>query len=66
MKNLRQLLVVAVLTCAFALPVCAGEISAGIADPPPPPPQGATANGQIECGLTESVLAALQGVLAVL
>jgi hypothetical protein len=46
MKNLRQLTVALVFTCALAVPAFAGQIETTVA-PPSPPPQAATA-GQIE------------------
>lgn len=36
MKNLLRICALMVLTCVFVLPVCAGDMSAGIAPPPPP------------------------------
>jgi hypothetical protein len=65
MKTLRKMVASALLMCVLAAPARAGDMWAGIAAPPPPP-QGTTANGQIPCGVVDSVLAVLQAVLAVL
>ncbi len=54
MKTLRQLCVAAVFTLALAVPAFAGEMQIGSPTPPPPsqPAQTATANGEMEIGLT--------------
>ena len=50
MKNLRQLCVALTFTFALALPALAGEIQTTVA--PPQPAQTATANGEIQTGVT--------------
>ena len=53
MKTLRQLCVASVFIFALAVPAFAGEIQIGVAPPPPSQPaQTATANGEIQIGLT--------------
>lgn len=37
MKNFRKMCAVLALGCVFALPVRAGDMSAGYTNPPPPP-----------------------------
>ncbi len=56
MKNLRQLSIAFVFTFALALPAFAGDIETGIAPPPPSQPsQTATANGEIDTGVTGQI-----------
>lgn len=62
-RPMKRFCMVAVLTLTFAVSVSAGHIECGITDPPPPA-SGETGNGEIECGVTASVLAVLQGVLS--
>ena len=50
MKTMRQLCVAVVFTLALTIPTFAGEIQ--IPAPVPQPTQTATANGQIDTGLT--------------
>jgi hypothetical protein len=38
MKNLQRMCAAVVLTCALAVAVNAGDMSAGFTNPPPPPP----------------------------
>jgi hypothetical protein len=80
MKNLRQLCVAFVFTCALAMPAFAGQIDTMAVPPPPPAPAAATAGeidtgvaGQIEIGsseatatdsVTEVALNLLQSVLS--
>ena len=52
MKTLRQLCVAGVFTLALAISTFAGEIEITKTSPPPTQPQTATANGEIEIGLT--------------
>lgn len=53
MKTLRQLCAVVVFTLALAIPAFAGEMHIGSPTPPPSQPaQTATANGEMEIGLT--------------
>ena len=53
MKTLRQLCVASVFVFSLTFPTFAGEIQTGIAPPPPSQPaQMATANGEIQTGLT--------------
>lgn len=64
MKHLRRLCAVAVLTCAFAVSISAGDMHAGIT-PPPPPPQTSetvTTNGDMSAGIIATLL---QSVLSV-
>lgn len=51
MRHLRRIFLASVFTLTLALPAFAGQIEIGYA-PPPPPPQAATADGQIEIGVT--------------
>lgn len=54
MKSLRQLCVALMFTFVLTLPSFAGEITTMIVPPPPTQPaQTATANGDIETGVTE-------------
>jgi hypothetical protein len=65
MKKIRQLCLAALLTLTFALSASAGDqIECGRAVTPP----SQSREGLIECGklLTETVYAALTGVMAVL
>ena len=64
MKTLRKMIASALLMCVLAVSVSAGEMQAGITNPPPPPPMGEVADGEIECGITESVLMILESVLS--
>lgn len=71
MKNLRRVCGATVLTCVFAVAVSAGDMHAGgITSPPPPPPpavsETAATQGDISCGVTADVIAALLGLLSVL
>ena len=53
MKNLGRLFCAVVFTLALTIPAFAGEIETGKTSPPPSQPsQTATANGEIETGLT--------------
>jgi hypothetical protein len=53
MKTLRQLCVAVVFTLALAIPAFAGVMDTGSPTPPPSQPaQTATANGEMEIGLT--------------
>ena len=52
MKTLRQLCVVVVFTLALAAPAFAGVMDTGSPTPPSQPAQTATANGEIQTGLT--------------
>ncbi len=53
MKSLRRLSVALVFTFALTLPAFAGEISTGIA--PPQPVKTATADGDIQTGVTGQI-----------
>ena len=64
MKTLRNMVVAALLTGIFAVSASAGDMWAGITNPPPPPPTGAVAEGDMHAGITESVLTILEGVLS--
>lgn len=50
------------LTCAFAVSICAGDISAGITTPPPQTSETVTANGDISAGILATLI---QSVLSV-
>lgn len=52
MRHLRRTLLASVFTLTLTLPAFAGQIEIGYAPPPPPPAQAATAEGQIEIGVT--------------
>ena len=65
MKDLRQLCGVVMLTCVFVVSASAGDMSAGVTAPPPPPPPSAATEGEIECGITASVLTLIESVLSV-
>ena len=70
MKNLQRICAAVALMCMLAVAVSAGDMSAGGVTPPPPPPptssQTATTEGEISCGVTADVIAALLGLLSVL
>jgi hypothetical protein len=50
MKHLRQLCAACVLILAIAMSTFAGNMQAGITDPPPPTPSAATTAGNMEAG----------------
>ncbi|MCM3872435.1 MAG: hypothetical protein ND895_17260 [Pyrinomonadaceae bacterium] len=51
MKHLRTLCASVLLTAAFTVPVCAGNITTGVVQPPPP---GSSPNGNITTGKPEN------------
>ncbi len=68
MKSLRKVCAVAVLACAFAVPVCAGDIHTPTVTAPPPPPAQATGEATEGTGdvLSEVIASLLSGLLGVL
>ena len=53
MKALRQLCIASVFTLALTIPAFAGEIQTGVAATPPP--KTATADGEIQTGVTGQI-----------
>ena len=70
MKTLRNMTAAALLTCALAVSVSAGEIWLGYTPPPPPPtdppPASAVAGEETGGVLSEALASLLSGLLTVL